>query len=130
MMVTNNANIIPFNKKECIMTVKTRTGKKYFAWREAVFKCDNYECQHCGITENIIAHHIIPWEEAFELRIDVNNGLTLCMSCHMLHYDYGYRIPKGNTPWNKGTKGISVGMPKGSEFSEDHKRKLSEAKKS
>lgn len=36
---------------------------------------------------------------------------------------------KGNEPWNKGKKGLYTGCLKGKKFSEEHKRKLSEAHK-
>lgn len=63
-----------------------RGGTKEREWKEAVKKRDNYTCQNCG-KENLIgydchAHHIQPWEQFPELRFIVENGLTLCGSCH------------------------------------------------
>ena len=52
-------------------------------WREAVFARDAYTCQHCGqVGGKIQADHIRIWAHHPELRFDVNNGQTLCRSCH------------------------------------------------
>ena len=126
-MVTNNAKISNFDI-EGIMTIYRAKGKKYDAWRQVVHQRDNYLCQHCKTSENIIAHHIIPWKESFELRIEVSNGLTLCKSCHMRHHATGRSVNFGRTAWNKGLKGISTGTPKGTKFSVEHRKKLSAAK--
>ena len=138
--------------------ILNRKGKLYLAWRHAVFERDDYSCQHCCSKDNKIhAHHIKTWEEAPELRIDLDNGLTLCTICHNKHHHIG-RIPHnkgkpmsleqknilsqikkgkpsnsnsvytlGQKPWNTGMKGVSIGTKKGTKFSEEHKRKLSEA---
>jgi DNA-directed RNA polymerase subunit RPC12/RpoP len=75
-----------------------RWGKKYFEWQAAVFKKDDYTCAHCGEKEKRLnAHHIIPYENE-ETRHDVNNGLTLCTSCHSRVHN------KGKKAWNKGIK--------------------------
>jgi len=61
---------------------------KYKKWRKAVFLRDNYTCQECG-TKNgngksvyLEPHHIKGWAKYFELRYDINNGITLCQKCH------------------------------------------------
>jgi hypothetical protein len=51
-------------------------------WRAAVLERDQFECQECGSTDNLHAHHINRWIDAPELRIDIDNGLTLCQPCH------------------------------------------------
>lgn len=38
-------------------------------------------CEVCGATENLNAHHLIPWENA-ETRHNPNNGISLCPRCH------------------------------------------------
>ena len=130
-----------------------RKGKKYLDWREQVFKRDGFKCRECGNDKKIHAHHIKTWEDAPELRVEVNNGLTLCTVCHNKHHHIDRKpwnqgkkmsleqrkklsdIKKGKpcnnlrktweNPWNKGLKGISSGMQKGTKFSEEHKNKLS-----
>lgn len=53
------------------------------AWGD-LGKCnDNYECQICGSTENLISHHIFGKTRFPELSLNVNNAITLCVSpCH------------------------------------------------
>jgi hypothetical protein len=54
----------------------------YGAWRDAVLKRDLHQCRACQSKENLHAHHVVPWVQSFELRIDVDNGITLCQDCH------------------------------------------------
>lgn len=63
-------------------------GNKYKSWRDKVYKRDNWTCQKCGARSKknkkvaIEAHHIKSWSEYPELRLDIDNGITLCKSCH------------------------------------------------
>ena len=58
------------------------TSIKYKRWREAVFLRDGKKCIKCSSTSRLAAHHKIAWEMNEELRFEVENGLTLCCSCH------------------------------------------------
>lgn len=61
-------------------------------WRDAVFKRDKWTCQRCGkIGCRLQAHHIMPYKKYPELRYDVDNGQTLCISCHKLTDSYGWQ---------------------------------------
>ena len=93
-----------------------RKGYKYNAWSASVKERDGYKCQHCGIEDRIKlqSHHIIPWEDDIELRFEISNGLTLCRVCHTKED----RRIKPIKVWSVGVK-----------FTEEHKKKLSEAKK-
>lgn len=93
-----------------------RSSFEYKLWRKQVFKRDNYACVFCGDSKggNLEADHIKPFavllrefninifEEALECEElwDINNGRTLCKSCHKqtptwgpntLHYLLGRR---------------------------------------
>lgn len=58
-------------------------GFKYKIWRESVYKRDNWTCQNCKkIGGKLNADHIKPWSKYPELRYDIDNGKTLCISCH------------------------------------------------
>lgn len=62
-----------------------RLSDAYKKWRKAVYERDNYKCQECGVLgngKNLEAHHIKEFYLHPELRLDVNNGLTLCNMCH------------------------------------------------
>lgn len=73
---------------------ESRDTTQYYEWQGAVLKRDNYTCQHCGISENELpktisivdsylhCHHIKSWVEYPEFRYEINNGMTLCSTCH------------------------------------------------
>lgn len=71
-----------------------RHSLEYKLWREAVFKRDNWTCQHCGARsgngKKIILHadHIKPFAHFPELRFKLSNGRTLCVDCHRLTDTY------------------------------------------
>lgn len=63
----------------------------YVAWRNAVLDRDGYRCQDCGrrcakYEKGLAAHHLKSYAEYPDLRFDVNNGVTLCRSCHMARH--------------------------------------------
>jgi hypothetical protein len=48
-----------------------------------VISRDRATCRHCGVTGvELHAHHIKSHKDHPEFRFDVDNGLTLCASCH------------------------------------------------
>lgn len=62
---------------------KIRISKEYKLWRTAVFERDNYTCIWCNKRGGIIqADHIKPFALYPELRFAIDNGRTLCISCH------------------------------------------------
>ena len=61
-------------------------------WREAVLSRDNWTCQKCGKQGGKLeAHHIKSFVEHLELRVAIDNGLTLCHKCHKLTDSFGRR---------------------------------------
>lgn len=71
-------------------------SKVYKNWRTTVFERDGYTCALCGdsVGGNLQAHHIRPVRDhRNDLAIyDVNNGITLCETCHDLvnGHEYSY----------------------------------------
>lgn len=64
----------------------------YKLWREAVFTRDKFTCQDCKIQGGELqAHHIKPQSIFPELRFAIDNGLTLCRSCHTKTDTWGLR---------------------------------------
>ena len=63
-----------------------RFDQRVIHWREAVFKRDGFKCRMCGYVPNrsgtLNAHHIRLWSRFPELRLEVSNGVTLCVECH------------------------------------------------
>lgn len=59
-------------------------------WRKAVFERDNYTCQFCGQRGGSLqADHILPYHSHTEVRWSLDNGRTLCVSCHKKTPTYG-----------------------------------------
>lgn len=78
--------ITPKNKK-------IRNSIEYRLWRKAIFERDNFTCQKCGEHGGkLMAHHINNFTDFSELRLAIDNGITLCKKCHTeFHKKYGYK---------------------------------------
>lgn len=64
---------------------------EYKEWNQKVKERDNYMCQLCGMTFNIVSHHLESYNNNKELRTTLSNGITLCEDCHdNFHHQYGY----------------------------------------
>lgn len=94
---------------------KTRKSIRGLEWTNGVKARDGFKCMHCGCDDvgRLQAHHIVPWEQNVELRFVLENGITLCRSCHTKEERRMYP--------NHREKGVK--------FTDEHKKKLSEAKK-
>lgn len=70
---------------------KNRDYPAYSKWRKDVFLRDDFTCKCCGIRGGkLVAHHILNFHSHPTLRVDVNNGVTLCENCHRsFHKEYG-----------------------------------------
>lgn len=69
-----------------------RKSTDYILWRTAVFMRDDYTCQNCYIKGGTLhADHIKPFAQYPELRFAIDNGRTLCVSCHMKTETWGRR---------------------------------------
>jgi len=62
--------------------VRVRCGQDYKEWRVAVFVRDGRACTRCGSTTKIHAHHLQKFADRKDLRLSVENGITLCAECH------------------------------------------------
>ena len=69
---------------------RIRKSPEYKNWRTFVFKRDNYTCQKCNARSGngkevyLEAHHKKSYSKYPQLRFDVSNGITLCLSCHKI----------------------------------------------
>jgi hypothetical protein len=59
-----------------------RESMEVSRWRRNVLNRDGNACVECGVNENLQVHHICQWSEYPALRVDVDNGQTLCGGCH------------------------------------------------
>ena len=73
---------------------------KYYNWRNSIFVRDNFKCILCSKTGLLEAHHIVPMNiiireynvknifeaDKCEKLWDINNGVSLCASCHKMTF--------------------------------------------
>lgn len=60
-----------------------RKTMPYKKWRQAVLRRDCRTCQECGRNSGIMhVHHILPFEDYPQFILVMNNGITMCKSCH------------------------------------------------
>lgn len=66
---------------------------QFKVWSLEVKKRDNFTCQICGARGVYLeSHHKNSWDWCYQERYDVDNGVSLCKSCHheRFHKLYGY----------------------------------------
>lgn len=61
-----------------------RFSIEYKRWRYDVFARDGFACRKCGDARggNLHAHHVKGFATHPELRLVLENGITLCTPCH------------------------------------------------
>ena len=76
---------------KCRENLLIRASREYKEWRKKVFQRDGYKCVLCGDEKsgNLEADHIKDFASYPELRLEVNNGRTLCKECHKNTENYG-----------------------------------------
>ncbi len=79
-----NGKIFSFDLKEDGKRQSTSEDKE---WRKKVIDRDSV-CQCCGGEKHLEAHHIFGYKNNPHLRLDVNNGITLCTFCHKKYHSY------------------------------------------
>lgn len=78
------------------LNLRIRNSIEYKTWRRNVFERDNFTCQFCKVRKKngkylqIHADHIRPFSLFPNLRFDINNGRTLCISCHRETESYSF----------------------------------------
>lgn len=86
---------VPWNKGRGGKTTEAqrlRTSKEYRLWRESVFKRDDFTCIWCGQRGGKLnADHIKPFAYYPALRFAIDNGRTLCETCHRTTDNFGGR---------------------------------------
>lgn len=55
-------------------------------WVEKVIERDN-KCVICGTRQNLEVHHVFKVNNYDDAYLDINNGITLCKSCHDNYHD-------------------------------------------
>ncbi|MGD3158254.1 HNH endonuclease [Staphylococcus cohnii] len=80
----NNPNYNSNLSKEDRVRIRFKNKDENFKkWRKEVFEKDNYKCVVCSTKKSPFnAHHLNGYHWFEEGRFDVNNGVTLCETCH------------------------------------------------
>ena len=66
-----------------------RNSIEYKNWRNSIFVRDDYTCVICDTRGvDIHAHHVLPWAINETHRYNVDNGITVCETCHSLIHKY------------------------------------------
>ncbi len=78
------------------LSVKKRRNAEARRWHKEVLERDENACTICDAVDGLVAHHLNGFKDNESLRYDVDNGVTLCWSCHnSFHQNFmgGYKIP-------------------------------------
>lgn len=70
------------NVKSIVIDEEYKDRRKLEEWKKSVKDRDSYKCQDCGSENSLHSHHIKRRAEYPDLMFDVDNGITLCASCH------------------------------------------------
>jgi len=71
-------------------TDENRKNRNQRKWAKEVKERDNHTCQYCGAEEELHAHHIFSASKWPFLAQNLNNGITLCKSCHTWHHKHNF----------------------------------------
>ena len=81
------------------LSVSVRVIERYIVepknlsqWSTAVRTRDGYKCAYCDETDCLDAHHLAPKSIYPGLRLNVNNGVTVCKSHHYIAADIFRRL--------------------------------------
>ena len=85
--------IVHWYENNCTSERRDRNTYEYRKWRESVIDRDG-ACVVCGSKENLVAHHVKPFAKYPALRTSIENGITLCDSCHRLLHRTGSKDAK------------------------------------
>lgn len=67
---------------------RIRRRIEYKIWRQTIFLRDNWTCQKCKTKgSELNVHHIFNFADFSDLRISIDNGITLCKNCHKTFHE-------------------------------------------
>jgi hypothetical protein len=70
---------------EMDFTKRWARPRAFNAWSARVRRRDG-DCDMCGSTRHLQAHHLDGWHAAPEKRYDMSNGIALCRNCHARYH--------------------------------------------
>jgi 5-methylcytosine-specific restriction endonuclease McrA len=71
---------------------RSRSSSKNNRWKKEILKRDNFTCQICSETTNILhVHHLENYSSCKDKRFLLTNGIAMCVNCHrQFHSKYGF----------------------------------------
>ena len=79
--------ITPDDEDTVELVGESRDIPGYDEWRKEVLSRDKH-CVVCGGDKHLHVHHLYGYKEYPDLRVDVNNGVTVCKFCHERYHSY------------------------------------------
>ena len=74
---------------------EVRNTKEYKDWVKSIKERDNECCVLCGANQHLEANHVFSFKNFVPLRLDSDNGITLCHWCHKKYHAF-YNLEKTN----------------------------------
>lgn len=74
---------------------EVRNTKEYKDWVKSIKERDNEECVLCGADQHLEAHHVFSFKNFVPLRLNLDNGITLCHWCHKKYHAF-YNLENTN----------------------------------
>jgi 5-methylcytosine-specific restriction endonuclease McrA len=73
-------------------------------WREAICQRADNKCEYCGKSGRMNAHHIFS-RSNLSVRWDLDNGICLCVGCHVFANHSFHKAPAESIEWLKLNRG-------------------------
>lgn len=73
-------------------------------WKEVIYKNSNYQCEYCGKKKSLNAHHIFS-RSNYSTRWLPENGIALCVGCHIFGNFSAHKSPIEFIEWLKARRG-------------------------
>jgi ribosomal protein L40E len=81
-------------RKEILANAGNTLRTKLISWAREVKLRDGCICQVCGTSDGkMIGHHLYDKVAYPDISLDVNNGVCMCMKCHLLFHNYHQNKP-------------------------------------
>ena len=91
--MTQKEEWIDISKSKSIDEV--RNTKEYKDWVKSIKERDNECCVLCWADQHLEAHHVFSFKNFVPLRLDSDNGITLCHWCHKKYHAF-YNLENTN----------------------------------
>ncbi len=86
-------NTMKYTKVKNTFNSSPRKRELLSLWGKVIKARDRYTCQQCGERNGLLdPHHIIRKSKGNTPKFDIQNGVTLCRSCHSKFHRFGYEV--------------------------------------